>query len=145
MIDRDSPVTEDELHVYVDGQLPEDRLAAVERWLATHPDDAVRVGAWRAQADSIRARYSMLVKEPIPERLAIDRITRRGHWWTAIAAAACVAAFVTGGATGWIARGASVPLPSTFELFTSEATQAHKLYVGEVRHPVEVPGIERAH
>ena len=31
MIDRDSPVTEDELHVYVDGELPGDRLAAVER------------------------------------------------------------------------------------------------------------------
>lgn len=146
MIDRDSPVTEDELHVYVDGELPADRLAAVEAWLASHTEDATRIAAWRAQADAIRARYSALVKEPVPERLALDRITRRGRFWTAIAAAASVAAFAVGGVTGWVARGASAPSPaSTYELFTTEAIGAHKLYVGEVRHPVEVPGIERAH
>lgn len=146
MVDRDSPVTEDELHVYVDGELPHDRLGAVEAWLASHPEDATRIAAWRAQADAIRARYSALVKEPVPERLALDRITRRGRFWTAIAAAASVAAFAIGGVTGWVARGAStLPPASTYELFTSEALEAHKLYVGEVRHPVEVPGIERAH
>ena len=146
MIDRDSPVTEDELHVYVDGELPHDRLGAVEAWLASHPEDATRIAAWRAQADAIRARYSALVKEPVPERLALDRITRRGRYWTAIAAAASVAAFAVGGVTGWVVRGASaLPPPSTYELFTTEALEAHKLYVGEVRHPVEVPGIERAH
>jgi anti-sigma factor RsiW len=145
MIDRDSPVTEDELHVYVDGELPADRLGAVEAWLASHPEDATRIAAWRAQADAIRARYSALVKEPVPERLALDRITRRGRWWTAIAAAASVAAFAVGGVTGWVARGAAVPPPSAYELFTADALEAHKLYVGEVRHPVEVPGIERAH
>lgn len=146
MIDRDSPVTEDELHVYVDGELPHDRLGAVEAWLASHPEDATRIAAWRSQADAIRARYSALVKEPVPERLALDRITRRGRFWTAIAAAASVAAFAVGGVTGWVARGAStLPPASAYELFTSEALEAHKLYVGEVRHPVEVPGIERAH
>jgi anti-sigma factor RsiW len=146
MIDRDSPVTEDELHVYVDGELPADRLGAVEAWLASHPEDATRIAAWRAQADAIRARYSALAKEPVPERLALDRITRRGRLWTAIAAAASVAAFAIGGITGWVARGASsLPPPSAYEMFTTEAIEAHKLYVGEVRHPVEVPGIERAH
>ena len=47
-----------------------------------------------------------------------------------------------------MARGVSTPPPalaSAYELFTAEALEAHKLYVGEVRHPVEVPGIERAH
>ena len=39
-----------------------------------------------------------------------------------------------------MARGASAG-PSGFELFTSEALDAHKLYVVEVRHPVEVPVI----
>ena len=44
MIERESPVTEEELHAYVDGQLAADRLAAVEQWLAEHADDAARVG-----------------------------------------------------------------------------------------------------
>ena len=57
MIDHNTPVTEDELHVYVDGELPADRREAVEAWLASHPEDAARVAAWRAQAEAIRARY----------------------------------------------------------------------------------------
>src|SRR5947199_30332 len=36
MMDRESPVTEDELHAFVDGELPADRQAAVEAWLAAH-------------------------------------------------------------------------------------------------------------
>jgi len=43
-----------------------------------------------AQADR-SARASALPKEPVPERLALDRITRRGVW-NGIAAAASVAA-----------------------------------------------------
>jgi anti-sigma factor RsiW len=146
MVFRDSPVTEDELHVYVDGELPADRLSAVEAWLASHPEDAARINAWRAQAEAIRARYSGLAKEPVPERLALDRITRSGRVWTAMAVAASVCAFLVGGVGGWVVRGSSVPVaPSAFDVFTNDALQAHKLYVGEVRHPVEVPGIERQH
>ncbi|MGB6467713.1 MAG: anti-sigma factor, partial [Xanthobacteraceae bacterium] len=47
MIDRDQIIGEDELNAYVDGELPADRRMAVEAWLATHPDDAAKVGAWR--------------------------------------------------------------------------------------------------
>jgi anti-sigma factor RsiW len=145
MVDRDAPITEDELHVYVDGQLPADRLPAMERWLATHPEDAARVAAWRAQADAIRARFDATAKEPIPERLALDRIMRRSRYGRAIAAVALILALLGGGAAGWFLRGPAVAPPSSFEVFTSAAMQAYKLYVGEVRHPVEVPGIERQH
>ncbi len=80
MVHRDSPVTEDELHAYVDGALPADRLAAVEAWLASHPEDAARVATWRSQVEAIHAHYSGLAKEPIPERLTLDRITPRGRF-----------------------------------------------------------------
>jgi len=45
MIDRDSPVTQDELHTYVDGEIPADRRAAVEAWLTANPEDAVQVAS----------------------------------------------------------------------------------------------------
>ena len=54
MIDRDSPVTEDELHAYIDGELPADRMEAVTAWLAAHPEQAVTVASWRAQSERIR-------------------------------------------------------------------------------------------
>jgi anti-sigma factor RsiW len=143
MIDRDSPVTEDELHVYVDGELPADRREAVELWLASHPEDAARVAAWRAQAEAIRARYGAVVNEPVPDRLTLGRIMRNRRSWAAIAAAAAVAAFAIGGVVGWMARGASAAAPSELEVFASEAISAHRLYIGEVRHPIEVKAEER--
>ena len=44
-----------------------------------------------------------------------------------------------------MARGASAAAPTEFEPIAADALDAHKLYVVEVRHPVEVPGSERAH
>ncbi|MGA9895492.1 MAG: anti-sigma factor, partial [Xanthobacteraceae bacterium] len=71
MIDRDQIVGEDELNAYVDGELPAERLGAVEAWLASHPDDAVKVAAWRQQAELIRARYGAAVNEKPPQRLNV--------------------------------------------------------------------------
>jgi anti-sigma factor RsiW len=142
MVDRNSPVTEGELHVYVDGELPADRREAVELWLANHPEDAARVAAWRAQAEAIRARYGGVINEPVPDRLTLDRIMRKGRSWGALAAAAVVAALLVGGVTGWVARGASAAAPNPFEMLANEALGAHKLYIGEVRHPIEVKAEE---
>jgi anti-sigma factor RsiW len=144
----DSPVTEEELHAYVDGELPADRQAAVAAWLAAHPDDATLVGAWRTQADSIRARYGDVANEAVPERLKLEQVLKQGRTgariWPAVAAAALIA-FTLGGTSGWMARGVSAVAPMGFEAFTADALDAYKLYVVEVRHPVEVPGSERPH
>jgi len=142
MVDHNTTVTEDELHVYVDGELPADRREAVEMWLSSHPDDAARVAAWRAQAEAIRARYGAVIHEPIPNRLALGKIMRDRRSWSTVAAAAAVVAFVIGGVAGWMARGASAAAPTTVELFASDAIEAHKLYIGEVRHPIEVKAEE---
>jgi anti-sigma factor RsiW len=144
----DSPVTEEELHAYVDGELPADRNEAVAAWLSSHPDQAALVGAWRMQADSIRARYGAVANEPVPERLQLDQVMKqarpKARSFAAVAAAAIIA-FTLGGTSGWMARGASGVAPTGFETFTADALDAYKLYVVEVRHPVEVPGSERAH
>lgn len=144
MVDR-TQVTEDELHVYVDGELPADRRDAIEGWLANHPEDAARVAAWRAQAEAIRARYGAVVNEPVPDRLTLNRIMKSRRSWGAVAAAAAVVAFLIGGVSGWMARGASAAAPpNPVQVFTAEALDAHKLYIGEVRHPIEVKA-EEAH
>ena len=144
MTDRDLPITEAELHAYVDGEIPADRKAAVEAWLATHPDDMTRVAAWRSLADAIRARYGDVASEAIPARLSLRQIERAGRSWRSIAAAAAIAAFAIGGLSGWVARGVVAPRPAA-ATFTADALDAYKLYVVEVRHPVEVPGSEEAH
>lgn len=145
MIDRDYSVTEDELHAYVDGELPPERRGAVEAWLATHPDAAADVAAWRKQAELIQARYGGVADEPAPDRLSVARLAcRRRNGWLAMASAAALVAFIGGGATGWFAHGANAP-PSDLKRYTAEAFDAYRLYVVEVRHPVEVPGDQRPH
>ena len=145
MVDR-TPVTEDELHVYVDGELPADRREAVEIWLANHPEDAARVASWRAQSEMIRSRFGGVIDEPVPSQLALDKLTlnatgNRWRGWTA--AAAVVLALAIGGAAGWMARGASAAGPTAgLEAVADEALAAHQLYVGEVRHPIEVKATE---
>lgn len=145
MTDRDSPVTEDELHAYVDGEIAADRRGAVEAWLASHPEDAARVAQWRSQADAIRTRYGAIATEPVSARFDLDTLARDARSWRAVAAAAVVAAFLTGSVVGWMAHGASAAAPSRFDVFTSQALDAHRVYVVEVRHPVEVTGAERPH
>jgi anti-sigma factor RsiW len=145
----DSPVTEDELHAYVDGELAPERVESVLTWLSGHPDQAALVAGWRAQAESIRSRYAGITGEPVPKRLQVETLVRTGRSssrrWSAVAVAASLAAFLIGGGTGWIAHGAAIPVSGGFETVTADALQAYKLYVVEVRHPVEVPGDERAH
>jgi anti-sigma factor RsiW len=144
MTDPRIPVTEDELHAYVDNELPAERRGDVEAWLAAHPDDAARVQSWRAMAEALHARYDSIADEAVPKRLEIERLERQPRKWIYGAVAAALVAFVAGGGVGWMARGAAAS-PSTFQNFTLDALDAHRLYVVEVRHPVEVPGSERAH
>jgi anti-sigma factor RsiW len=143
MVDQ-TPVTEYELHLHVDGELPVGRREAVEAWLATHPEDAARVAAWRAQAEEIRTRFGDVASEAVPNKLKLQSIMRTRRSWGAIAAAATVAAFLIGGVAGWFARGASAAAPDQVQAFTQDALGAHRLYIGEVRHPIEVKA-EEAH
>lgn len=139
------PVTEEELHAYVDSELSAERRNAVDTWLVAHPEDASRVAAWRAQVDAIRARYGPLATEPVPARLDVDRLARDSRSWKTVAVAATLVAFVAGGLVGWLARSTSVLGPSRLETFTSDAIDAHQLYTVEVRHPVEVPASDADH
>src|SRR5450631_2120398 len=144
MTDPTIPVTEDELHAYVDNELPAERRGEVETWLAAHPDDSARVQSWRAMAEALHARYDAVADEPVPKRLEIERLVRQPRRWIYGAIAATLVAFVAGGAVGWVAHGVAAT-PSAFQNLTLDAMDAHRLYVVEVRHPVEVPGSERTH
>lgn len=144
MTDRHIAVTEDEFHAYVDNELPAERIADVEAWLAAHPDDEARVHAWRGMAALLHARYDGVMDETVPKRLTLEQLTRQPRSWIYGAVAAALVAFVAGGSVGWFAHGATAS-PSVFQNFTLDALDAHKTYVVEVRHPVEVAADERAH
>src|SRR2546423_12970690 len=111
MSERNIPVTEDELHAYVDNELPAERRGDVEAWLMAHPDDAERVRSWRAMAEALHARYDAGADEPVAKRLDVERLggqpRKRGY----SAPAATLAALIPGGGGGWVAAGAAGSAP----------------------------------
>lgn len=64
-------VTERDVLAYVDGQLEAgtEHAEAVEAHLAADPDARARVRAYTRQNELIRARYSDMLAEPVPEKL----------------------------------------------------------------------------
>jgi len=137
MVDREPSVSEEDLHAYVDGQIAGGECAAIEKWLESHPEDAARVAAWRAQADAMRARYSAVANEPVPARFDLAKLARGHRRWSRLAAAAALLAFVVGSSAGWFGRDILEGAGPT-RAVTTEAFEAHRLYIAEVRHPIEV-------
>jgi anti-sigma factor RsiW len=60
------PVSEAELHGFVDGGLDRGRREAVQAFLAASPADAARVETWRGQNDKIRAAFASVEAIPPP-------------------------------------------------------------------------------
>src|SRR5437762_13280088 len=102
MTDPKIPVTEDELHAYIDNELPAERRGDVEAWLATHPDDAERVQSWRAMAEALHARYNSVADEAVPKRLELEQLVRQPRKWGYSAMAAALAAVNGGGRGRWV-------------------------------------------
>lgn len=146
----DRPVQLEDLHAYVDGQLPPTRRAAVEAHLAANPDDARRVDTYRRQTEEIRRLFEPVLSEPVPQRL----LRRRAKAEAATARprlsflrqAAAILWLAIGAWTGWVAHERLAPVPgAAAPVMASAAMDAHRVYAVEVRHPVEVAADQSDH
>ena len=135
-------VTESDLHAYVDGALPATRRAEVEAYLASHPEDAERVAAYRRQNEALRAQFGVIADEPIPERLLRLSPQRNRYVWRVAAALAWIA---VGGILGWHLQSYRTEQRQEASAWARRAAMAHVVYSPEVRHPVEVGADQEAH
>lgn len=131
----------DALHAFVDGQLDDRGRAAVQSWLASHPEAAADIDLWRRQNDALAALYPPLPAEATPQHLRPEAIVRtvaeaRRHGLRNVAAALILV--VLGGAIGWSGRDYLVPVEAAPDRLIDEAVSAHALYVKEQTHAVEV-------
>src|SRR5262249_34634225 len=79
--------------------------------------------------------------EVIPPRLELDRLAARPRRWMIGVAAAILLALGTGIGIGWFAHAASAAFANAADPITTmreDAFAAHQLYIGEVRHAIEV-------
>ncbi|MGE5472348.1 MAG: anti-sigma factor family protein [Bacteroidota bacterium] len=151
------PITEADLHAYVDAALPATRRAEVEAHLADHPGELARVCAYQAQRQALRALFDPVLDEALPQslqRLAAQplRAASRGGPGSfltrrpvlRVAAVALVA--LLGGVAGWLAHG---QYPNGDELarlapLSHQAAVAHVVFSPDVRRPVEVGADQEA-
>jgi anti-sigma factor RsiW len=146
-----SPITEADLHAYVDRQLAPARHAEVEQYLSTRPDEQQRVRGWQQQNDLLRGLLNPVLDEPVPMRLQRKPLVTASLWRN-LAAGITISALSASSA--WVLRGSidaeatrlalvrsdSAVVSTTDNLtgFPRLAAVAHVVYSPDVRRPVEV-------
>jgi anti-sigma factor RsiW len=106
------PISEDDLHAFIDGALAADRHAEVATYLKHNPDIAARFEHFADQRSSLRAALAPIAAEPVPPRinpvhLAQNRRRLRGMPWCEALAASLL--LMAGGTGGWLLRGPAAP------------------------------------
>ncbi|WP_050632086.1 anti-sigma factor family protein [Bradyrhizobium viridifuturi] len=134
------PISEDDLHAYVDHALEPERQAEVAAYLESHPDVARRVASFSDQRTMLRAALAPIAEEPLPPQLNLSRIIeskrrRPASFRWAIAAMLMLA---IGGVGGWAIRGATEGPAGGLAALAQEASDSYKVYASDRTRPVEL-------
>ena len=93
------PVTEADLHAFVDGRLPAERQVEIAAYLAARPEDAQRLEAYRAHKRELHALFDPVLDEQPPQRLlksARPRAVPQTPWYLQRLAAGIAIAVISG-------------------------------------------------
>ena len=135
-----NPITEAELHAFVDGQLTPERHREIELALAQRPEEAQRVQNYRDQKRELHALFDPVLDEALPQR--VQRAARPPVAWYSQRWVAGIAIALISGTAGWGLHGALRPASPSTTLavagFAQRAAVAHAVYSPELRRPVEV-------
>jgi anti-sigma factor RsiW len=139
------PITEDDLHGYVDQALSPERRVQVASYLDEHPDVRERVAGFADQRKWLRTALAPIAEEPVPASLNLSRMieSRRRHvpvrWAIAAMLLLCI-----GGAFGWDLRGSLQPAPGGLAALAQEASDSFNVYAPDHVRPVEMRASDRA-
>ena len=151
MTDTGRPVSQEDLHAYVDERLEPARRLEVEGYLEGHPEIAETIAADIEVRQGLRAAMGARIADPLPPELDVTRLIeqrlqrRRSAWRIAAMVALALGA---GAGAGWTLH-APAPPPSRPELAVSLLKQqtiaSYAVYAADQRHPIEVSGDQTAH
>lgn len=142
--------SERDIHLALDGELPQDERAAYERWLEIHPDMEAKRRRYEADRDLLHGAVAGVLDEPVPDRLTKimagetrPASSNSAPRWRMAAAALIFAAGGLGGyflgASGWR------PVNGTAIQLADGAIAAHAIYAAEKLHVVEVGADQKEH
>jgi anti-sigma factor RsiW len=140
-------IQEEELHAFVDGQLPKGRCTAVLAYLGQHPQEIVRLATYAAQKEAIRQQIDAVdmpdgdeTTVALQQTLA-DRIRARTYhrWLRRVAAVAALLA------AGWWGNSLYHQyLADRLPGVVVEAAQAHEIFSKDSDRPVELTAAAEA-
>jgi anti-sigma factor RsiW len=142
-----NPITEDDLHAYVDEALGRERRIEVANYLANRPDVSRRVESYRSQRRQLRAAFAPVAEEPVPSELNLVRMikargaSRAARWQTA---AAAVLILGIGGAGGWSLHTVFGPPRAGIRALAQEATDSYAVFAPDRVRPVEIRATDRS-
>mgnify|MGYP001156534848 FL=1 len=136
-------IGEQELHAFADGRLDATRRAAVEAWLAEHPDMRQTVAEWRIQGEQLHHAFDPVLDEAVPARLT--EAAKPASRLPPLRMAAAIAWLAVGGVVGYAVRSSVPAAPQPSASLARQAALAHAVFSPEVRHPVEVGAAEETH
>lgn len=140
-----TPITDADLHAYVDDQLAPSRRKEVEVYLQEHPEALLVIEEYRRINTGLHALFDPVLEEPVPPQLAVARPRR----WQMLRVAAIAAWVSIGGVIGWVLHPAAttqtIAVSAVHEDLIRPAAFAHAIYSVEVKHPVEVSADQEAH
>ncbi|MEM5338873.1 anti-sigma factor family protein [Paraburkholderia azotifigens] len=155
MSDQQTPVSEEEIHAYVDGTLSDERREQVERAIELNPALAARISDYFSLNNMFHERYDRVLNEPVPARLRVPekrRWTSAANWpqFAGMAAALVLGIGIGVGtnmgkdvAAPW--TGASSATSNTrpvsadaSEVFAQKAALAHVVYMPAVDRPSQI-------
>ncbi|GAB3092644.1 anti-sigma factor family protein [Lysobacter terrae] len=140
------PITEDDLHAYVDGSLDSERHVEVSAYLDQHPDVAQRVSDYRWQREHLRSAFLDVAQEPVPANLNLEHMVvrrRRPRWVALPTAAAAMLLIGLGGIGGWLSHSRLRPAPAGIEALAQEATDSYEVHASDRVRPVELRANDR--
>ena len=140
------PITEDDLHAYVDQAIEPERRAEVTSYLDDHPDVARRVAAFAGQREQLRGALASIADEPLPAELNLSRIIdgQRRHPLRARRAIAALLLLGIGGLGGWTMHSLLPDGSNGLSALAQEAAYSYGVYAPDRVRPVEIRASESA-
>lgn len=142
-MNHDTPITDADLHAYLDGQLSELRQLQVETWLKDHPDELNELAEYQSIDRELQNLLDPILDEALPESL---KIKPRRNILGRVAAIAGL--LFTGSLIGWQANTVMMAGSQSQQIqnnLLQPATFAHLIYTAEKKHPVEVVAAQEQH
>ncbi|RTZ66886.1 MAG: hypothetical protein DSZ29_02200 [Aquificaceae bacterium] len=144
---KDKTIQEHELHAYVDNQLDDERVKAVEKWLKNNPHDAQKVFDWQGQNIAINKYFDDEKYQQIPHQFDVKKLSQQNRRYQFQLAASVMMMLFTG-LIGWFShayyQSESIQIAENYN-FVSPAVSAYKVYSVDIKHPVEISADKEKH